>query len=442
MAQLKTEKVIFYTSLPRLFRATLIGYLYEISQVYHVVLLSEELDEETKNILSKKELFPGLEKVIQVRQYTDKRRVLSLGKNRYLKKAAKKIIKEENPDIVILENDFYFFEMCLLRYACNALKICFRPCFQLGPKKEERLWSVLKNAHKMPAFMPFFIRKGLAELKKYLAHFLYYVILPLAVFERPFFGKSSCFLTADIAGLRQADYSTVLSQRDYDLVVTEGLPKERVHILPHPLELESRKFLEKAYSFNKDSGYNKIITFMYSDQGSGIRKEDNSFISSQEQQKTIIRIVSVLAKEFSDWAIFIKPHPVTNNFKELVDVFSLISSNIKVARPSEPADKFIEKSSIIIGTSPSSNSLFTASLQNPEKIILSLDFDKELLGDSFKDFAGIEYIDNEEDFIKILKDIKNNDYKKKSFLKNDSRFFKSSVELIEYVDNLRSSKTV
>jgi len=58
------KKIIFYTSTPRNFRTTLIGYLYEICQVYPVILLCEELDFETEEILRNKELFPKLEKII------------------------------------------------------------------------------------------------------------------------------------------------------------------------------------------------------------------------------------------------------------------------------------------------------------------------------------------------------------------------------------------
>ena len=55
----KTKKenqfyVIFRATNPILFRSTSIGYLYEIAQKYPVALLTEELDSETKKILSNK----------------------------------------------------------------------------------------------------------------------------------------------------------------------------------------------------------------------------------------------------------------------------------------------------------------------------------------------------------------------------------------------------
>ena len=80
---------------------------------------------------------------------------------------------------------------------------------------------------------------------------------------------------------------------------------------------------------------------------------------------------------------------------------------------------------------PSSTTLFTASLQCPEKTILSLNLHNELLGSYHKNLDGIEYIDDCQKFIKILKLIYNNQYHKKN--KINIRKFKSKglIEIIE-----------
>ena len=56
--------IVFYTSVPRLFRTSLIGSLWEISQDYDVVLLSEELDDKTQQVLQDQSAFPRLKKNI------------------------------------------------------------------------------------------------------------------------------------------------------------------------------------------------------------------------------------------------------------------------------------------------------------------------------------------------------------------------------------------
>ena len=56
--QPKIKKVVFYSGTPRGFRSFLIGDLYEISQTYPVILLSEKLDSQIEGILKNKTLFP------------------------------------------------------------------------------------------------------------------------------------------------------------------------------------------------------------------------------------------------------------------------------------------------------------------------------------------------------------------------------------------------
>ena len=57
-------KVLFQATNRSTFRATLVGYLHEISQKHQVVLFTEDVDSWTKKILLDKNLFPGLEKII------------------------------------------------------------------------------------------------------------------------------------------------------------------------------------------------------------------------------------------------------------------------------------------------------------------------------------------------------------------------------------------
>ena len=95
----------------------------------------------------------------------------------------------------------------------------------------------------------------------------------------------------------------------------------------------------------------------------------------------------------------------------------------------DSADKYIETGDIIVGLPLSASTvLFTASLQCPEKPIISLDFHRELLGDYYRDFEGVEYVDSEEDLIKLLEKIRDKKYQKKQNLKKEG--FLNTVELI------------
>lgn len=247
--QPKIKRVLFYTSTPRIFRTTFIGHLYEISQVYPVVLLSEKLDPETEKILNNKALFPKIEEIIPVRQYTE-RKIGLLAKNRYLYKLAKNIIWSYKPDIIITDNDMCSFELYLLRFAkkIKAINICFQGAFMGGKMEQAALRINLVTAYlKMPFFLPFRFKLLLEKIRRRLAHLLYYWIMSLTVGQAPFIGKSSVKLWNCNVGFRDADYYVVFSKRDYNFRINDGIPAEKLYILSHPLSRDTRAFFEKAY---------------------------------------------------------------------------------------------------------------------------------------------------------------------------------------------------
>jgi len=443
--QPKIKKVLFYTHSPRAFRTTLIGHLYEIAQIYPSILLSDKLDFETEEALFNKELFPKLEKIIPVQQITGNERNL-LSKNRYLYQIAKKNIKQYRPDVVISASDTHsLLELYLFRFSkkINALRIAIQPTMALETKKAA-LWVDLTNAYlRFPSFLSLRFRLYLVKIRKHLDHFLYYWILPVTVGEKPFFGKSSHILRKGNSGMRDADYQIAFSKRDYDIFLKDGVPAKKLWILSHPLIRKTREFFEKVY-FNRLKRHKKdakIVSLML-ETSIGFKRKDYSLISREEREKIWIEIIKLTSQILPGWKIYIKPHPDTKNFDEIKESFESISNNIEVVNPQEPADKYIEIGDIIIGLPLSaSTTLFTAFLQRPEKPIISLDFHQELLGDVYKDFNGVEYIDNKEKFIKILKLIQDNKYPKK-YQENKERKikgkeFSNTVELLEYLYKIK-----
>lgn len=449
------SKVLFYTGNPYVFRSGLIGYLYEICQVYPTTLLSEKPDSETEEILSKKEFFPNLENIIPVQQFTEEKKNL-FSKNIYIYKLAKKIVKEYKPDVVIATNDVYPLEMYLMRFSkkVKALNIAIQPSNAADSKTIEK-WVDLVNIYlRFPTFLPFWLRLIIIKIRKYFGYFLYYWILPLTVGEKPFFGKSSYILRKGNSGMRDADYQIVFSKRDYDIYHKDGVPSEKLHILPHPLlRKETRKFFEKVY-FNKFKNYKKdkkvVCVMVPEDAVLGFDRKNYSLIFSREERiKKHLEIIKLINKILPRWEIDIKLHPDTKDFKQLKMGLKLTSQNIKIVEPKEPADKYIALADVIIGLPLSaSTTLFTASLQCPEKPIISLDFHHELLGDYYKDFKGIECIDSEKNFINILKLIRDNKYKKKQGeLKKEElreKEFLNTVELLEYLfqKNVQKNKSL
>ncbi len=446
------SKALFYVGNPYLFRSTLIGHLYEVAQVHPVVLLSEKLDSETQTILQDKKLFPKLEKIIPV-DYFSKTKTNLFSKNKYLCGLAKSVIRKYRPDIVIAPTDYSFFELYLMRFAKKAgvLKIAVQTSNSVESITMAKLVDLINANLRFPCFLPFWLRFFLVKCRKYFGHFFYYWILPLTALEKPFWGKSSFILRKGNSGMRDADYQIVFSKRDYDIFLKEGVPAEKLKILPHPLARETKNFFEKAY-FNKFKNYKKdkkvVCVMVPEDTVLGFDKKNYSLIiSKKERIRNHIEIIKTINKILSDWEIDVKIHPDTKNFEGLKGHLIEISENIEIIAPREPIDKYIELSDVIIGLSLSaSTALFTASLQCPEKPIISLDFHQELLGDYYKNFDGIEYIDNKEKFIKILELIQDNKYQKE--LKKDKeeimteRKFSNTVGMLEYLFNKKENNSL
>ena len=438
--------VLFYVGNPYIFRSTFIGHLYEISQTYRVILLSEKLDHETEKILADKKLFPKLEKIIPVNQYPEKKKTLFnllalFVEHKRLRDLARNVVQRYKPNIVIAPSDYYtIFELYLFRHAkrIGVLKIAMQTS-NVCVSKTKRIWVDLTNAYlRFPRFLPLFIRLFLVNCRKYIGYIFYCWIFPLFVGEKPLLGKSSFILGNGISGMRDADYQIVFSERDYGIFINEGVPREKLYILAHPLARGARSFFEKAYLNNekKNKKNGKITTlFIPTEIKLRFRKKDYSLISTKKGEETWMETVKLISEILSGWKIYIKPHPDTKNLNGIKEKLESISKNIEFTHHKEPADKYIKLADVIMNLPPSiSTVLSSTSLQYPEKPILSLDFHQEILGDYYKNFEGVEYINNKEKFVSVLKKIRDNKYRKE-YRKSKRKLagFLNTVELLKYL---------
>jgi len=445
-----SPKVLFCFENPRLFRTTLIGYLYELAQVWPVAVIGPahlgKADAETKELLYDKKRFPKLEEINLIKMpYWGS----VFEKNSNLHRKLKNIITRYRPDIIIAPTDMSLMGLYLMRFGkkIGAVNLTLQSGFKMGETKDFANYSYLMNVRSKWTYLPLPIRALLVKLRRYFGHFLYYWILPLTVGEKPFWGKSSSILIKGSSGMRDADYSAVFSKRDYDLAVKDGVPKEKLYILDHPLQIKKiRSFFRKVISsqnYQKSRKKAKVFTLMFPTEKTGFKKDSLSLIPKEKVQESRLRIIDSIAKTLKDYELFIKPHPAIAALPEVekkeIDQslrnIQAISEKVKVVSPLEPADKYIEMSDVIIGIPPASTALYTALLQCPRKIILSLDLEKELLGDSYKDFEEIEYIDNQKNLEETLKLIRSGKYNKKNSKKmvKSPKSFTSTVDLVKYL---------
>jgi len=433
-------KILFYTNIPRSFRTTLIGYLYEIAQVYPTVLLSEKLDYETEKIIADKRLFPKLEKIISINQFSaEKRGLLNLlARHRHFSKLAKDLIQRYKPDIVFATGS-EIFESYLRRFAKKSGIITISG---IGPlfvqiKDIEILRDLWGGYSRFPSFLPRNIKIMLVRCRRYLAHFMYFWILPILAGQAPFTKEPSCILW-DVENVNGADFYFVFSKIDYDILTDNGVPKDKLSILVHPLQGKGREIFKIAYPSRvkqKNKDIHKILTIMYPENQIGFKRDDYSLIPKEKMQEDRTRIISLIADIFKDWKIFIKPHPMIKDnpaqLQEIIEAIEPISKSIKVTDPLEPADEYIEASDAIAVFPPVSTTLFTSFLQCPEKPILSLDLLHELLGDGYKNSEGIEYIDSQKKLINVLQLIRDNKYYKKHETNQETKGYLGIVDMLK-----------
>ena len=413
-------KLLFYTNTPRAFRTTLIGYLYELAQVHEVVLLSEELDSDTSTIINDKSFFPKIIEIIKVHQHTGAEAAMSIfHKHRYFSKLSQQIIGDFNPDIVFASSDWHsLFEMYLLRSAKHAkiLRVTLQDTFNIAEMCKVGMWVDLFNVHtSLPKWLPLKGRIMAISMRNYAGHVLHYWIMPLLVGQPPFGGTSSYILHKGHSGSRDSSYHIVMSQRDHNIHIKNGVPANKLLILPHPLTRAARTIFQAVIRKAK-SGINHIpgtVAVMLTDEEIGFRNSDYALITPEEKRLERTELLGALVDGLAGWRILIKPHPAMRNYHLLKKQLGSISSSILFVEPQSNADLIIEHADVIIEFPRAvSTTLFSATIQCPHKPVLALDFQHEFLGDCYRDFPGVQYIDRMVDFKRVLNEIREKRYTK------------------------------
>lgn len=435
--------VLFYTAVPRLFRATYIGYVYEISRKFPVILLSEKLDPESENALRNKKWFPYLEKVIPVDQYTGKKRSLWEAHKEF-HDLAKEIIDLYRPDVIIAGSIVNPLEKYLFRFGklSGATNIAFQAGFQATSPKEydERYYLLFRDTPKNVK-LPLWVREVKLVLAKIKIHFdevVDFWLYPLLLGTYPFFSKS-LFRIGHNSWVREFDCQTAFSHHEADIEIKTGRNPSQVKILPHPLTRNTREIFEKAYThFKKKNVSKKAITILIDVNTYGHRRDNLTLIPESHYMKSRVQVISMIAAELPGYKIYLKPHPTTKlkNFKTLKKYFSEKFPNVTITDPMDPVDQYITQSEIIVGFPTPSTTLMTAMFQDPAKIIIYVDVLHEILGDEFKIYPGIFTIDSAHKLKKLLAKLKSKRLNRMSY-DIDKGEFEDAASLIADVLNER-----
>ena len=221
------------------------------------------------------------------------------------------------------------------------------------------------------------------------------------------------------------------------------MPQKKLLILPHPFSRKSNLIFEKLYKsggwIKKD--YDRIASIMLPNEIIlGFYKKTWDLIRRAEMEERWLEIVKITSAALPGWHVYIKPHPDGVNLDSLTKQFCAISKDIEVVSPRDPAEAYTRIADVVIGLPPpASTTLFTALMQSPEKPILAIDFDNEVIGDYYKDFDGVEYITGKQELMSVLELIRNKKFKKAAAGKpGSSKKFSNLIEVIEYVNRIKN----
>ncbi len=402
------KTILFYTHIPRAFRSTFIGYLFDVCQTYSTILLSEELDKKIRALLEDKTLFPKLEKIIPVNR-GDYLKVKPFTKNKYLSNLAKQTLYEYKPDVVIT-GLYTLFEFYLMRFAKREkiLRISLQSAI-ITYKSQTSLLNDLMNAEtRFPRWIPLKLRMLLTKIRKHIGYLFYFWILPLSVRQNPFLRGTSSLHHIQKNDLQ---YQIAWTPRDCQIFKANGMPANKIYIVPHPLAQPKIKEIFDKIDINQGEKHHdkKNITLLIPANW-GINRQTLSVIAPEEKLNQWFKITKIIHETITNgWHIYIKPHPYfadpkyANDFSAIKNKFKKIT-NGTLLDPLESAENYIVISDTVIGLPVSTSTvLFTTALRYKEKLIISLDTNHDLCGDFYKDYPGILYIDDLQKLKKVLK---------------------------------------
>ncbi len=387
-----------------LFWTTGIYYTSELSKYYRTTLLLENCtDADVSRVL---DLTEGrLQDIVRIGSAS------GLKRHRQYRDVAKKIVSHCKPDIVFAIDDQYPPDLYLLRESKKAASI--NVCFQVGLMEGnmldlKMLWNGAAAAHLAGKMrLPHWFALLCVKTSQQMRHLWHYWLAPILVMQHPFPGGSSVYLHRGATGMRDSEYLIIFSELDKRLHLESGT-KSKIVVIPPPLTWPSsghmvRQLLLGHSPLRQLETNRKIVTVFLNSVVNeyAISRETGQVVDRQEIYDSWKAITEVVAQKFRDCRVLLKPHPATppdDGFLFFLQRATIDLPNVEfVDRTCDVWPLIANSWGIIAGVS---TVLFIASLAFPDKVICSLDMQKRLTGDVFKESPNILYFDDLDEFAK------------------------------------------
>lgn len=401
------RKILFYTSVDRNFRSTLLGYLIELQLLENVeiILLCEKFDTPLDSLLDSKSLFPKIVKKVYIGQY-DSTSIYSFKNFLKLNKLAKEVVSIYAPSLVITTSDFHsIFELLICRYAKNSnTKVLSIACSTSpGDMKSIANWIRLYTLNTKYFKLYKHLAIVILFFRKHIAHYTVHYIFPVLSGIYPFIGKSSYLLYKGQSGMRNADYQIVFSEQEKNNFIKSGVLKEKIYVIRHPYSNEIAKNVLSSLFRNKLQNIDFLI--LHPAELIGFKADDFSLIDKEVRVSKNIALLKTIFELFPFSNVCIKLHPnVSSEVYGYVEKnYSSISERIIFIKHSEPIEALLLNSKVVIDfPRPVSTSIFMNCVLNPQKLSISVDIFNEFLGDYYKNNKCVAYINSIKDFNELL----------------------------------------
>jgi hypothetical protein len=433
-----SPRILLYPHSARAFSSTLIGHLYELAQQYAVVLLAEPLPQPYLDLLARRDLFPGLERVEIVHGLGFTLRDL-LANNRRWQRMAEEAIVSFTPDLVVTENDMSaLFDMYLLRAAKRRgiRRLTIQGMGQFQDRRFRR-FARLMAIHvdgQLPSSGVASLRAARFHAKKELGHLLVHYALPLAAGQGPLGGRSSYVRHTGAPGMRDSQLHLVLSAQQYGTFVDSGVAPRRLGILAHPLErVPPEAFFPETPTF---SGDRKRALVLLGPLSLGFDRETSELISRERRRATRLAALRQLKATLPGWEIVLKAHPDFGPREQVRRYVQRLGPGTVIVDPRWLVEPLLPACDLVIDLPPATTSTLVTAASDPRHIpVMAADLDHDLLGDQYCGWPGINYVNDCSALERTLQQIASGTYSRppRIGMATPTREFRSTTEAVQHL---------
>ncbi len=388
------KTIIMSLGPPHLFWATGIFYLWELADIFNMVLVAD-------GVYAKNPRFLKIVDILKIKNILFIPHTRIIAKHHFYNSALREFVETHKPVACFQYNKSYIDNMYIFFWCLKYNRNCRKLVYQLGRMAYD--WNAdfaARHAADLDRItvshrkVPLLVARTLLQLERKIRFFLNYKLLPL-VFVRKVFKPRVNVYTGTIYDKNQINYIDAFfvygEGEMHELKKVHGKSEKFICII-HPAATASESCLHFLYG--KIIEKNTIIilpSYGYTSKLiQAAHRKDDIVLNIAE---IWIRSIGCLLHHFPGYEVKFKCHPLSLNDPFWDRVLKNILDNVEISiiPPHESAEKYIMQSKVIVGDM--STALSWAS-RIKSKTVISLDIFGYGNADEGKHYEGIHYFDS------------------------------------------------